>query len=203
MKYTVITGSVRQKSESSKVGRYIVERIPTLPAGATADLIDLSQEPIPVWDDAAWRADSDLAKQIKPYQDMLAQSDGYVVVTPEWAGMVPGHLKNFFLYTNQNHVGHKPALIVAVTSAERGGSYPVVELRQSSYKNNRLVYLPEHIIVRDVTNSLGEGEPQNPGDAYTRTRLDYALNLLGEYGTAMKTMRDQTKLNHAEYPFGM
>ena len=64
----------------------------------------------------------------------------------------PG-VKNFLLNCTADEVGHKPALIVTV-SATRGGSYPVAELRMSGYKNNRLTWLPEHVIVQHVEQNL-------------------------------------------------
>jgi hypothetical protein len=39
-------------------------------------------------------------------------------------------------------------LIIAVSGGAGGGAYPVAELRMSSYKNSRICYLPEHLIVR-------------------------------------------------------
>ncbi len=55
-------------------------------------------------------------------------------------------------------------LIVAVSSGA-GGAYPVAELRMSSYKNSRICYIPEQIIIRDVENVLneaGENIVKNP-----------------------------------------
>ena len=67
--------------------------------------------------------------------------------------MVPAGLKNFFLCFGRNELAHKPGLIVGVSSAD-GGVYPVAELRMSSYKNSRICYIPEQLIVRNVESVL-------------------------------------------------
>ena len=83
----------------------------------------------------------------------VAEFDELVVMSPEWSGMVPAGLKNFFLLCGADHLAHKPGLIVGV-SASLGGSYPIAELRTSSYKNTRLCYIPDHVIVRNVGQML-------------------------------------------------
>ena len=85
-----------------------------------------------------WQGDSPLASLWKPYRDRMRRADGFVIISPEWAGMVPPGLKNILLFAGPREVGHKPALIVAV-SASRGGSYPVNELRTSGNKNSRIL----------------------------------------------------------------
>ena len=79
---------------------------------------------------------------LSPISNKLASSDAFIVISPEWHGMAPAGLKNFFLMWGKGELAHKPALIITVSSGD-GGSYPVAELRMSSYKNNRICFLPE------------------------------------------------------------
>ena len=59
-------------------------------------------------------------------------------------------MKNFFLlWAATGELSHKPALPCAVSAGE-GGAYVISELRMSSYKNNRLCWLPEQLIARQV-----------------------------------------------------
>ena len=68
--------------------------------------------------------------------------------------MVPAALKNFFLlWAATGELSHKPALPCAVSAGE-GGAYVISELRMSSYKNNRLCWLPEQLIARQVKSIL-------------------------------------------------
>jgi hypothetical protein len=90
----------------------------------------------------------------------------------------------------KGELAHKPALIVTVSSGD-GGAYPVAELRMSSYKNNRICYIPEHVIVRNVESVLNDNEADNNPvtDQYFRGRFAYALGILREYAVAMRQVR--------------
>ena len=82
-------------------------------------------------------------------------------------------------------------MIVAVSSAD-GGAYPVAELRMSSYKNNRLCYIPEHVIVRKVEQVLNDDAKDNNegADSYFRERIDWALHILKAYAVGLQHVRD-------------
>jgi len=116
----------------------------------------------------------------------------------------PG-VKNFLLNCTAGEIGHKPGLIVTV-SASRGGSYPVAELRMSSYKNNRICWIPEHVIVHHAEANLnfadGAGELTRE-DAATRARLRYALKVLAEYGRALQGVRSSGTIDHQTFRSGM
>jgi NAD(P)H-dependent FMN reductase len=202
MHYALISGSHRQNSQSSRVATYLAQRLQAQESGSTTDIINLAGNPLPLWDESAWQAGSALQLQWQPYSDRLKKADGLVVIAPEWAGMVPPGLKNFFLFASPPEVGHKPALIVTV-SASRGGSYPVEELRISSYKNNKIAYLPEHLIVQNVDKKFATEQPVDDDDKYLRGRADFALRNLIAYTGALKSVRDSGVLFDKNYPFGM
>jgi len=200
MKITIISGSHRQESQSDRVAQYIKS---TLEArNVEAEVVSLAKNPLPLWDEGVWGNGPKWEKLWTPIAKMLQNSSAFVIVTPEWAGMVPPGLKNLLLLCSPSEVGHKPALIVSV-SAGIGGSYPVAELRLSSYKNNRLVYLPEHVIVRDVKSLLNGDTASGPRDEEVRARLAYSLNLLEEYARALVSVRESGAINHADFPYGL
>jgi len=189
MKITVICGSHRAQAQSLKVARHIVR---TLEDGICAEtaLVSLADNPLPLWDMGLWEDDPKWPPLLDPIRAELVASDALVVVTPEWHGQVPAGLKNFFLLFGRHQLAHKPALIVAVSSGD-GGAYPVAELRMSSYKNSRLCYIPEHIIVRHVEQVLNDDPVQNDAgaDEYFRSRIRWALGILKEYGLALRKVR--------------
>ncbi|MBI3419841.1 MAG: NAD(P)H-dependent oxidoreductase, partial [Proteobacteria bacterium] len=149
----IISGSHRKNSQTRKIAGYLESAWKKLDLANTADIIDLTGNPIPLWDDDVWTGKGERVEIWKPYAERLKKAEVLTVVSPEWHGMVPAGLKNFFLYWGAKEVGHKPALIVT-DSSSRGGSYPVQELRISSYKNSRVLYIPEHIIIRDNEKML-------------------------------------------------
>lgn len=202
MQIAIVVGSHRKESQSSRVGAYIATDLARIEPSVTVDTIDLAGNPLPLWDESVWQGDSELAALWKPYRERMRRADGFVFIAPEWAGMVPPGLKNLLLFASPREVGHKPALIVAV-SASRGGSYPVNELRTSGYKNNRLAYIPEHVLIQDVNDMLLGATPVGDRDAWLRRRIEFADRILLEYAKALAPIRTSGLTEHADFPYGM
>jgi NAD(P)H-dependent FMN reductase len=200
MNIVIVSGSHRKNSQSDKVANYCARAIIDRGGSASASVISLSNNPLPLWSEEKWQAGSELQVLWEPYKIALEHADGLVVVSPEWAGMVPPGLKNFFMFCDGGEVAHKPALLVGV-SASRGGSYPIAELRMSSYKNNFLCYIPDHVIVRDVNEALNGSASE--GGEYIGERLVYSLNMLLVYAKALRTVRESGLVDRNKYPYGM
>ena len=190
MKITVICGSHRREAQSLKVANDIQRTLADDICDEVA-LISLADNPLPLWDMGVWEGDAKWPPLLDPIRAELQSSDGFVVVTPEWHGQVPAGLKNFFLLFGKNELGHKPAMIVAVSSAD-GGAYPVAELRMSSYKNSRLCYIPEHVIVRHVESVLNDEAKNNneSADSYFRERITWTLHILKAYAEGLAHVRE-------------
>lgn len=157
---------------------------------------------MPLWDETHGGAPTEIWQ---PISRELNAADALVVISPEWSGMATPGVKNFLLNCSAAEVGHKPALIVTV-SAGRGGSYPVAELRMSGAKNNRLAWLPEHVIVQHVETvmNLPDGSPEiGKEDTTIRARLRYGLRLLGAYAMALKQVRGSGLIDHQKFRNGM
>ncbi|MCW8888922.1 MAG: NAD(P)H-dependent oxidoreductase [Gammaproteobacteria bacterium] len=190
MKITIISGSHRNNSQSFKVARHIETRLKDGICDETW-IYSLAGNPLPLWDEGVWDGDPEWQELLTPIKEQLASSDAFVVIAPEWHGQVPAGLKNFFLLFGSNELGHKPALIVTVSSGD-GGSYPVAELRMSSYKNSRICYIPDHLIIKKVESVLNDSANDNDerSDSYYRERIDWSLNILKEYAVGLKHVRD-------------
>ncbi len=204
MKITIISGSHRTASQSEKVARHIESVFRESHPDVEPSIYSLASNPLPLWDESIWEGDETWTERLAPLKQQLSDSDAFVVIAPEWHGQVPAGLKNFFLMFNRFELGHKPALIVGV-SAGTGGAYPIAELRMSSYKNNRLCYIPEQLIIRDVEKVLNEQPTDNDveSDSYYRGRIEWSLEILKGYGKALAAMRAETKVHHDSYTNGM
>lgn len=205
MKIGIICGSHRPDSQSGKIARYIEAALKNQGLCDATWLFDLGGNPLPFWDEGIWNQDEKWQKILSPLSEELKACDGLVIVSPEWHGMVPAGLKNFFLmWTTGGELAHKPALIVTVSTAD-GGSYPVAELRMSSYKNSRIVYLPEHLIIRYADTVFNDDEAQNKPAAqeYFDDRLAYCLTMLKEYALAFRQIRASGATSLAQYTSGM
>ena len=202
MKIGIISGSHRNPSQSGKVALYMQQQLNNL--GEQSWLFTLADNPLPLWDQSIWEGSDEWDNRLAPIKKELSSCDGFIIVVPEWHGQVPAGLKNFFLLFSRFELGHKPAMIVAISSAD-GGAYPVAELRMSSYKNNRLCYIPEQLILRNVEKILNENSDLNDesADSYFRQRIDWSLGILLGYSKALKTMRDTTEIFSDKFSNGM
>lgn len=202
MRITIISGSHRNHSQSEKVAGFV--RSTLQDAGHEADILSLAANPLPLWDEGIWSGDEKWQQLLTPISKQLAASDGFVVISPEWHGQVPSGLKNFFLMWGEGELAHKPALIIAVSSSD-GGANPVAELRMSSYKNNRICYIPEQIIVRKVETVLNDDSEKNDArsDDYYRRRISWTLELLVQYAEALAGVRAQGDTMRKDFPNGM
>lgn len=204
MKISIISGSHRNPSQSEKIGKYIESLLHEKYEEIEPYLYSLGDNPLPLWDQSIWEQDETWAARLAPLKEQFSVSDAFIIIVPEWHGQAPAGLKNFFLMFNRFELGHKPAYIVAVSSST-GGAYPVAELRMSSYKNNRLCYIPEQLIVRDVEKVFNENAQDNDQDAdsYYKSRLNWGLDILIGYGKALKSMRESTEVHNDSFGNGM
>lgn len=111
-------------------------------------------------------------------------------------------IKNFFIYASKAELAHKPGLLVGVSSGV-GGAYPISELRASSYKNCRLCYVPEHLLVRHVESVLNEVTAAGIDDQRIRERADYALDILVRYAQALRPVREAIDFSNPAFGNGM
>lgn len=204
MKISIISGSHRNDSQSFKVAGVIERCLKENQLCEETYLFNLAGNPLPLWDQGIWDGDPDWKARLEPISKELSESDAFVIISPEWHGQVPAGLKNFFLLWGKGELAHKPALIVTVSSGD-GGAYPVAELRMSSYKNNRICYIPEQIIVRHVEKVLNDDPAKNneASDSYFRGRIKYALIQLKEYGVALRQVRASGATDRSVYKNGM
>lgn len=198
MKISIVSGSHRAASQSIKVSMFIKRLL--CEADIQADVLDLAGNPLPLWDEEVWNHSPGWQAIWSPIAEQLRASEGFVFVVPEWAGMVPSGFKNFLLLCGNQEFGHKPALIVSV-SASGNGVYPVAELRMASAKNNHLVYIPDHVIVRNVKSVLN-AEPCAE-EQTIKDRLDYSLQTLCGYARHLAEFRKQFKPDFRKYGYGM
>lgn len=150
--------------------------------------LDLSDIQLPLWSPEKKNNKGFWGKPWNKISNSLNQSDGFILVVPEYGGMATPVAKNLFLLCDNGELAHKPGLIVSISSGN-GGAYPVAELRSSSYKNTHIMWIPENIIIRNVE----EFNPGAHGDnipEWLDNRIDYVLKLFLAYSLNMRPLRD-------------
>jgi NAD(P)H-dependent FMN reductase len=196
----IVSGSHRVDSQSRRVAEFIREML-DIRFGVAAHVIDLVDAAIPLWDEGVRSGGAVWAKAWTPVARQLEAAEGLVLVVPEWAGMVPPVVKNFLLLCVAE-VAHKPALIVSVSAGD-GGTYPIAELRAFGFKNNRVCYIPDHVILRHVEELPEGAEAVNPSDAKARARILHSLGILLLYASALKQVRQAPEYDLSQFPYGM
>lgn len=190
----LVAGSSRSDSQTAKVANYLAARLQQ--RDMQTQIIDLGRDGLPLWPAEAghdrWPA---MAEQLK-------RADALIVLSPEWNGMASPALKNFFLYAGRAELAHKPALLVGVSSGQ-GGAYPLSELRASSYKNCRICFIPEQLIVRQVEAVLNAVQALDADDLRIRLRADWALEVLLEYAEALRGLPQRIDWSEPQFGNGM
>ncbi|MGE6469914.1 NADPH-dependent FMN reductase [Serratia proteamaculans] len=199
MDITIVTGSHRRESNSRHVANYIANILQR--KGHDTYIIDLAETDIPLWSEDL-ETNEEKWSSLRECHKKLAKSQAIIIVSPEWSGMAPPMLKNFLLLCEAEHVGHKPALLVGVSSGI-GGAYPIHELRSSGYKNNHICYLPDHIIVRNANDALRSSQADGDYEHSLRGRINYQLELLLQYATALAQVRDSGVIDYEQFRYGM
>lgn len=184
---TLIAGSNRPNSQSRRIVEICREALQTH-SDTTTEIVDLHSHPLPLWDpdkrtesarwDAVWQ----------PVSEALTRADGFVFVVPEWGGMAPPHVKNLLLLADRFELAHKPALLCGI-SASLGGAYPISDLRSSGYKNNRILWIPDHLVLRQVGQFHWGDATDNQTLAMQQARVRYSLSMLTAYADALGPIR--------------
>ena len=199
MKISIISSSHRINSQSKKISGFIQDNLFKIASKLDANILDLADAGLPLWSPEKKDGKGIWGENWNSISVNLNESDGFILVVPEYGGMATPAAKNIFLLCGNGELAHKPGLIVSISSGT-GGAYPISELRSSSYKNTHLMWIPENIIIRNV-------EEFNPG-AHGRNiphwldnRIDYVLRLFLTYASNMKPIREI--INRKDFGNGM
>jgi NAD(P)H-dependent FMN reductase len=185
LKIVIISGSNRRNSQSIRISNILFQKLSFL--NINVSLVNLEKENFPFWQDDYDNLVSPHKKAFEKTSLLLKDAEGFIFVVPEWGGMVPSQVKNIFLLASNNELSHKPGLIVSL-SESMGGAYPIAELRSFSYKNTKICWIPEHVIIRKVKEFFPDT------DERLDSRLDYSCKMLVEYSKALKPVRNAADL---------
>ena len=199
MKVSIISASHRHNSQSKKVSEFIFQNLLRLHSNLDLFSIDLAESSLPLWSPDKKNGEGIWGETWNSISENFNNSDGFILIVPEYGGMATPAAKNLFLLCGNGEFSHKPGLIVSVSSGN-GGAYPIAELRSFSYKNTHIMWIPENIIIRNVEEFNPGSHGENIPDWLDR-RIDYVLNLLLAYASNMKPLRE--KVNRKDFGNGM
>ena len=210
MNLVIISASQRTQSQSAKVAEYLADNSGQF---SVIQHIELCKQRLAMWDGEEMSKQQDDSDWLAINAQLLTM-DALVLITPEWSGTASPSLKNLLMMCEAADTGHKPVLLVSVVNGI-SGAYPIAELRMNAFSNNKLVVIPDHLIIRNVEavlNTIDETSPQEDSaitrrDKSIRHRIGYSLHTLFYYSQAMKALRENlqgnTYSNEHLYPYGM
>ena len=199
MKISIVSASHRINSQSKKVSNFLLNSLSNFESQLDTFVLDLADADLPMWSPEKKDGKGIWGETWKSISSNLNNSDGFILVVPEYGGMATPAAKNIFLLCGNGELAHKPGLIVSVSSGN-GGAYPISELRSSSYKNTHVMWVPENIIIRNVEEfNPGAHGPNIP--EWLDNRIDYVLKLFLTYALNMKPIREI--VNRKDFGNGM
>ena len=158
---TVITGfggSLRKGSFSRKV---LKKAAVLMPEGTRLEIADISMIPL-------FNADhvSDPDSSVVEFKKRISETDGFLIVTPEYNYSVPGFLKNVIDWASvpNNVFAKKIGAVMSSSTGMMGGARAQYHLRQSFvFLDARVINRPEVIInfVDKKVNEKGEFSDEN------------------------------------------
>ncbi len=206
MKLLIISASQRKLSQSAKVAQYFAESV----SGYEEIVhLELCQYQLPYWDGEQSSKLSQATDWPMIYKHIQA-SDAFIAITPEWGGMATPLLKNFLLMCASQDTAHKPILLTSISNGV-SGVFPIAELRMNAFRNNKLVVIADHLVIRNVEEVLNPISVSNSKistrDSSIRHRIGYTLHTLQKYSKHFKALRaeflSQPYDNEELYPYGM
>ncbi|CDG21526.1 putative oxidoreductase [Xenorhabdus poinarii G6] len=195
--YVIVSSSTRENSQSIRVAHTIKKLLSNIDNDANIELIDLAIIHHQEWSNEFWK-EAIPCPAWRETSRKLTYCNAIIFVVPEWHGMIPPALMNFLVLIERNELAHKPALIVSISSGN-GGTYPIVMLKGFCSKNNRICFIPDHIVVRHVSDITFE----NDLDCDVSARLCYSLGMLKAYIPALELVRQNAVLDYETWPYGM
>lgn len=153
MKY-IIAGTDRPESSTLKLSKYIQGIYKNL--GEEVEIIDLAEVKEFLHTGPHYGKDE---PGLRNYLDKIAQSDGLIVVCPEYNGSLPGILKYFIDHWRfPESFEYRPVCFVGLSAGMFGGLRPVEHLQQIFAYRNAFMF-PERVFImasHKVINAEGQ-----------------------------------------------
>ncbi|PIR74392.1 MAG: NADPH-dependent oxidoreductase [Candidatus Magasanikbacteria bacterium CG10_big_fil_rev_8_21_14_0_10_47_10] len=175
----IILGTGRSDRQSEKVAHYVHVRAESFGQFDT-ELIDVreyaAQFTIPPWEENA---------ATKPWRDIAAKADGFIIVAPEYNHGYPGELKLLLDQAYEEYFD-KPVALCGVSSGQFSGVRLNFALQDVWFT---MKMVPAGATFFGNVKELFD-EHENILDETYNTRIDDMLKRLLAYAKALKNVRD-------------
>jgi chromate reductase, NAD(P)H dehydrogenase (quinone) len=177
---TLIVGTNRPEANSRKVAKVVEDLYASL--GISLHVLDLAQLPPEIFSPASYE---EKPASFKPFSQAILDSDGLIVVSPEYNGGIPGILKYFIdMLKFPESFEHRPVCFVGVAAGMWGALRPIEQLQAIFGYRNAFVF-PERVFLPRIDSLLNEDGKFKDGEMVDRLRaqaehyIDFVERLRG------------------------
>ncbi len=177
---TIISGTNRTNSNTLKMAKIIEAQYKEW--GVQTQLCDLNKLPRDLFIPEHYAG---APESFKPFQDMILNTDGILVVLPEYNGGFPGVLKYFIdLLKFPESLFEKPAAFVGVAAGVFGALRPIEQLEMIFQYRMANIY-GKRVFFPDINNKLSE-DGLRITDDFTREKLEEMLKGFEDFTKRLK-----------------
>lgn len=155
---SIISGTNRDGSIGLKVARHVVEMYRNL--GEEVELLDLNTLPAEAFQPGSFKEKPEALKA--GFIDKVLNSDGLVIIVPEYNGSFPGVLKHFIdLLPFPDSFDCRPVAFIGLAGGYYGGLRAVEQLQmvfayRNAYLFNRRVFIPNSYTILDEDGEFND-----------------------------------------------
>lgn len=188
MKILVVLGSIREGRVGDKVASWIMEQTSKRDSQFQYELFDLKDYPMKLFEEEKHPAmlngnssDENANKFIKK----VGESDGFILITPEYNRGTSGALKNAIDYP-YNEWAKKPLSVVSYGGVA-GGGRAMEQLRTNAIEL-QTVPIREGVLISFISRKIIDGKLEL--DEYYPKQLAVTLDQLEWYAKVLKQARE-------------
>jgi NAD(P)H-dependent FMN reductase len=173
----VILGTGHKGSSSEKIAEFLFQEIKKK-SDVNVSYLDVKTLNLSVSDDGAYKVDENVSKQ-------LAETDGFIIVFPEYNHSFPGSLK-IFLDSYYDEYLRKPVGMVGISSGVFGGARAMMSLIPV-LRRLGMVVIQKDLNIGTAGSFLNEDNQAR--DPEFNKRLEVFLQDLIWYASALKSAK--------------
>ncbi len=148
---TLIIGTNRPNSNTAKVARHVEEIYTAL--GVPLCVLDLHELPPEIFSPTSY---AQKPAAFQPFAQAVLDSDGLIVVTPEYNGSIPGVLKYFIdMLKFPESFEKRPVCFVGLSAGIWGALRPIEQLQQIFGYRNAFIY-PVRVFFPGINDLLDD-----------------------------------------------
>lgn len=169
---TLVLGTARKERSSVHVAEYLQKKLEETD-GIEFDYVDVAEyvkhpRTIPDWDNP---------EETKPWRDLAAKTDAFMLIVPEYNHSYPGELK-LLLDMDMDNYNKKPVVVVGVSGGDHGG-LRVIESIQHLLNNFRMISVPAPMRFGSVADFAKKSHAER--DEEQGKRFQKTMDTLKEY----------------------